>query len=360
MTAEYRLDHLSDPDLLAQLKTLVARDARLTGVLLAHLAEVEERRLHLAAGFSSLFTYCCQELGFSEDVACRRIAAARVGRRFPVILERVAQGAIHLAGLSLLIPHLTEGNCVELLDAARGRSKRDVERLVAERFPMPDVPAVVRKLPAAPPRPPAPLVVAPETASAATSAPAPNSPAPSPVTAMALPATSTARIVPLAPARYKVQFTADQALHDDLCEAQALLRHALPDGDVGAVISRALRLLVADLRRRRCAATESPRSTEPTTGPQAASRTVPAAVRRAVWRRDGNQCTFVGPDGRRCSERGFLELHHLHAHALGGPPTVANLALRCKSHNQYEGERTFGAEHMARARQATTRQAELF
>ncbi len=59
--------------------------------------------------------------------------------------------------------------------------------------------------------------------------------------------------------------------------------------------------------------------------------------------RDGNQCAFVSRDGRRCEERGFLELHHTVPYAAGGEATVDTIELRCRAHNQYEAELDFGS-----------------
>jgi 5-methylcytosine-specific restriction endonuclease McrA len=73
------------------------------------------------------------------------------------------------------------------------------------------------------------------------------------------------------------------------------------------------------------------------------SRHVPHAVKREVWRRDGGQCAYRAPDGRRCGKRAFLEWHHIQPYASGGSATVANIALRCRRHNQYEAELAFGA-----------------
>jgi 5-methylcytosine-specific restriction endonuclease McrA len=63
-------------------------------------------------------------------------------------------------------------------------------------------------------------------------------------------------------------------------------------------------------------------------------RRCPAAVARAVFLRDGQQCSYVSPDGRRCSARRWLELDHIDPFALGGESTVENLRLRCRAHNQ--------------------------
>ena len=76
------------------------------------------------------------------------------------------------------------------------------------------------------------------------------------------------------------------------------------------------------------------------------SRYVRAEVRQAVWQRDGNRCTFEDSGGRRCGERAGLELHHEHAFALGGPPTLKNLRLLCRAHNALLAERDFGRAYM--------------
>jgi hypothetical protein len=150
--------------------------------------------------------------------------------------------------------------------------------------------------------------------------------------------TRPAVVAQLAPARYRVQFTVTEDTYEKLRRAQDLLRHTIPNGDPAAIFDRALTLLVADLEKAKLAATLRPRTGR---GTIVRSRHIPAAVRRAVWARDGGQCTFVGASGR-CAERGFLEFHHVVPYAAGGEATVGNIFLRCRSHNQYEAEQEFG------------------
>ena len=116
--------------------------------MLAHLVELEERMLHLELGYSSLFSYCVEALGMSEGAAGRRVAAARVCRRIPGVSERIARGQMHLCALCVLAPHLSVDNATELLDACRGKTRRQVEELLAVRFPRPDVREQIRRLPA--------------------------------------------------------------------------------------------------------------------------------------------------------------------------------------------------------------------
>ena len=152
-------------------------------------------------------------------------------------------------------------------------------------------------------------------------------------------------MAPVSSASFALQFTIGQATHDKLLYAQALLSHRLHSGDIAQVFDRALDLLIAQLEKRKFAATARPR---PGTRRSSANpRYIPAHVKRAVWERDQGQCTFVGDTGRRCQARKFLEFDHLDPVARGGQATVDNLQLRCRGHNQYEAERTFGSGFMS-------------
>jgi hypothetical protein len=149
MKTELLLDlrQLTDNALLAQVRHLARCERETTVRLVAHLAELDERKLYLGEGCSSLFTYCVEVLHFSEHAAYGRIQAARATRKFPVVLERLASGSLNLTTLGLLAPHLTSENHAELLAAADHKSKRQVELLVAALRPQPDVKAMVRRVP---------------------------------------------------------------------------------------------------------------------------------------------------------------------------------------------------------------------
>jgi hypothetical protein len=138
---------LSDDQLLAAVKRLAATELRATAALIQSLMELDARRLYLGAGCSSLFSYCTQVLRLAEGAAYNRIEAARAARRFPSILESLADGSLTLTAVRLLAPHLTVDNHLRVLASARHMCKLDIERLVASLNPKPDVPAVIRKLP---------------------------------------------------------------------------------------------------------------------------------------------------------------------------------------------------------------------
>jgi hypothetical protein len=265
--------HLSDDQLVAEVTRFAGHERDATAHLVAHLAELDARRLYLGAGFSSLFTYCREVLRLSESEAYNRIEAARVARRVPVVLDRLAEGAVSLTTVRFLAPHLTADNHPELLAAASGKSKREVEELVAGRFPRPDVPSSIRKVPPARPI----LVPSPAAASAPPVAPPPSGPAKAPVPAlagpMAVPPSPPRRsaVTPLALDRYEVRFTASASVCEKLRLAQDLLRHAVPTGDTAEIVDRALTALLEDLARKKFAAVK----TEPRSSRSTGSRHIP-------------------------------------------------------------------------------------
>jgi len=149
MSRSLCLDSLSDDELLDRLSTLVGRHRRCEAEIVAHLAEVDARRLYLGKACSSMFAYATEVLHLSEHEAYLRIACARASRRFPVLLDMLADGRLHLSAIAKLAPHLSEENAEALLVRAVHRSKRAIEELCAELAPRPDVAASLRKLPQA-------------------------------------------------------------------------------------------------------------------------------------------------------------------------------------------------------------------
>jgi hypothetical protein len=331
--------HLSNPELTAELSRLARREREATAALIVHLAEFDARRLFEGAGYSSLFKYCMAVLHLSEDAVYNRIKAARAARRYPVIIDRLECGALTPTTVRLLAPRLTPENHQELLAAAAGKGKQAVEELLARRFPQPDAPARVRKVPSRPVTPalevsaagaPTPNACPPVASGAALAAAAGRE-----IPVLPVPAAARPVVRPLAPGRYEIRFTASGEMREKLRVAQDLLGHAIPSGDLAQVFDRALTLLVADLTRKKFAATGRPR---PARGQSDESRNIPAAVKRRVAARDQRRCGFVAPNGRRCDARRFLEFHHVVPYAAGGLPTAENIQLRCRAHNGYEAD----------------------
>jgi hypothetical protein len=335
---------LSDDELVTRLHDICFDARRVDVRLIGHLIEVEDRRLHSRAACSSLFEFCVRRLGMSEGAAFRRINAARLTRRFPRLAGDIESGRVHVSTLVLLRDHLTEANVAELVAATEGRSKRDVEELLARRAPRPDVPAKIRKLPSTPLGKAASPTAPPPSASLLDGTPSPHPQAPP---APARPA-RPARIEPLSEARYKMQLTVSGELRDKLERATNLMRHRNPTGDMAVVVERALDALLETLEKERLGKTNRPRRAAPRDDGRGKVSGIPAAVRCEVFARDGEQCTFVDAEGRRCTSRAFLELDHRESRALGGRDDAANLRVLCRGHNALHAEEVFGRGYVIR------------
>ncbi|MEO5618662.1 MAG: hypothetical protein ABIS67_12920, partial [Candidatus Eisenbacteria bacterium] len=314
--------------------------------------------------------YCVGELRLSEDSAFKRIRVARKARQFPAIFEAIADGRLHLGAVVLLAPYLTGETADELLGAAAHKTKSEIEQLLAERFPRPEVATRVQAisscsqtlttdqlapgpvetgLEAAPGNAGNHLELAPERVGEALQlAPGPVDRDPQHASGHVQVPASRARLTPLAPEHYALQVTIGKSTHDKLRYAQDLLSHQVPSGDLAEILDRALVTLIGQLEKRKFAATVKPRAGRISTG----KRSIPAHVKRTVWQRDGRQCTFVSDTGRRCSSRKFLEFDHMDEVARGGVASVERIRLRCRAHNQYGAECTFGTEFMRQKRRA--------
>jgi hypothetical protein len=298
---------------------------------------------------------------------------------------------------------------VEVLARAKHRTKRELARLVRVLDPLPSVPARIEPLG---PAPATPARLTPETptweefvqsmcpirdltrgdrprdwaegaseganevtsttpdAGEESSGLRPDAPAPR-VVDDAMPGS-------LAPERYKVQFTATAEYVRLVDEAKALLSHAHPQTTLEEIHLRALQALVSELTKQKYAAMNAvpsemsrtaaahpgaspgsgthaaPREARPMPHhPRQRGRRIPAAVRRAVFERDGNQCTYVSTTGKRCEETHRLEFHHLTPFAAGGEHAASNLALRCAAHNALAAEEDFGREFVEEKKRAS-------
>lgn len=357
----YLRSSLADGVLLRTLAAVVTQDRSTTAEMLALIAEVDRRGLFRDEGYSSMYRYCVGKLHMSEDVACKRILTARVARRFPAILAAIAEGRLTVSNVALLSTHLKSDLGEELLTAAIGKTRAQVELLIAARFPEPDVPTTLVPLTAsgatsvaAPPQSdvlfsadkPAQLAANAETLSAPgriTAAPLMD-PAPA---SLSIPPAPQRRVAPLSPGRFELRLTISQELHDKLKRAQELLGHSVPSGDIPKLLERALDELIAKQERLKFAATNKPRTRGKSSGNP---RYIPAAMKREVRKRDDDRCTYVSPDGHRCEERKLLEYDHEVPLARGGKTCVANLRLRCRAHNQLGAEHMFGAGFMEEKR----------
>jgi len=307
----------------------------------------------------------------------------------------VARGELHLCALCALAPHLKSENSAELFGACRGKTRRQVEELLAARFPRPDVREQIRRLPVR-----APLTAVPSEPNLLSSrarrlAVALDGPrncdhfaecrteaGDACCACCAGCACCAARprrreLEPLSADRFGVHFTADGELRELIERARALASHQLPNGGLAGLIKLMAASFVRQEEKRRFGIGARPRRaklekitlrtaepnappggvpvsiavSEPTTlGAVPAGergRYLAAAVRREIHDRDRGRCAFVSADGRRCNARAFLEFDHVKPYARSGAADVPNLRLLCKAHNLHHARNCFGAMRVA-------------
>ena len=402
MRDTHELATLPDDELLRRLAQLLHTSRSDEADLVAHIGEVDARRLYAREASPSMFAYCTERLHLSEAEAYLRIAAARAAREHPVLLEMLADGRLHLTAIAKLAPHLKPENREQLLERATHKTKREIEELVAEVAPRPDAATLMRKLPER--RPAAPFTATPGLDPSAAASLAPTArlgadrvastdsgrsaeallPArqlrPDAVAAAGAqgnqdgPARVDIRLCsveglahrpdvvePLAPGRYRVQFTASAELRDKLERLRGLMRSSVPDGDLGVIIEQAVTEKLARLESRRFARTRaSGKALSAGNAPDSPAargtlrrtRHIPAAIKRAVHERDGGRCSFVDDQGRRCTERDGLEYHHRHPFGHGGDHSIGGVSSLCRVHNLYLAEIDYGRLAMGRHRRS--------
>lgn len=360
------LSTLSDEELIRSIKSLTGNERSVLVSILKHLTEFENRRLSDRKGFPSLFDYCVRELRYAQGESLRRIRAARASKRFEVLYGLIRRGTLSLTTVALLEPHLKWNNYRKLIRASKGLSTREVEALISSLNPIAAAPVErIRILTIAPLSAPAattdelfppPLAAAASPIVSVASPQAESPPAEAAVEARepsALPATEApAETVtpppalppspppPAAVRRAYFSFTADEAFLRDFERAKELSRHRWPAGRQEEVFAGALKVLLEKIdpgRRRR----RRERARRLAAG--ARSRGISRAVKDEVWERDGGRCVYPGPGGGVCGARAGLEFDHVRAWAKGGSSDAANIRLLCRSHNDLEARRVFGA-----------------
>ncbi|MET0789923.1 MAG: hypothetical protein ABW061_00250, partial [Polyangiaceae bacterium] len=316
-----RLKSLADDELLAGLSSIVRQRNQITAEFLAYLAELDQRQLFLDLGYPSLFDYCVRALGLCESTAGRHIAAARVCRNHPQALAMVARGELHASALSLMKKHVTTENAAELFETCTRKSARQVEELLATRFPRLDVADLIRRWPTPNiesselkilPQPlAAPIIVPVGGVQKNEVAPPMVRPTPEPP--------KVRRPEPLSADRYGVHFTADGEFCQLLERVRGLAGHRLPSGDLLTLLKRGLEAYERELEKERFAvgrkskpSRPEKRQVEAAPAPNAGApelsdpalraaqakriRRRPAAVVREVFLRDGKQCSYVSAD----------------------------------------------------------------
>lgn len=280
------IDHLSDDALVAELDACAAAGRENDARLLVYLNEVEARGLYLARACSSMYVYCKRWLKMSDGQTHRRMAAARLVKRYPFLLPLLVQGVTHMSTLAQINTFVNSENVHALVADTAGKSRDEVDRILARRFGLDRRALTMRGV----------IVI-------------------------------------------------DEELDALIQRAFELVCHAVPDGDRLKLTKRAFRSLIADAEKKQRAKADRPRP-----GPAKATKTIPRASTRAMFEKHGEQCSFVDPaTGERCNSRLFLQRNHRRMRVHGGTHEPENLEPLCGPHNNYLAALALGRERIERA-----------
>ncbi len=337
-----RISSQRDPVIATEARHHSRQESGATAGLLACLAVFDERRAFSDLGFSSMLEYCQRDLALSEDVAKKYLRAARIARERPVLFDMLADRRLSVSAVLTLGPWLESGAHDDLIAAAVGRSREEIEWLIASRCPWSEV-----------------LPFETDACGAVTSeaslqvtlegAPGPACPSTAPESPSSwVPLLPAATMQPLSADHVALTVTMSRATREKIRRAQELLGHTVAPEAIADVLDRALDQLIVALEKRKHGLHRKPRGVRAKVSPRA--RHISVDVRAEVYKRDGGSCTFVGDAGQRCLSRHALEYDHIVPVADGGASTVENLQLLCPAHNQLEAERRFGKGFMEQQR----------
>ena len=314
---------VTDEALVASLKTLVARERVVVADIIEHLAEVARRKLYITSACTSLFAYCHEVLGYNEDIARPYVTVVYVVLEHPMVLDMLRAGTLNVSGVRLLAPALEGPGAEAKLEAAAGKTRNELERLLVSWKPKELVPSEVKELVFDNKQERLAWATNERAVETATLdvPPPPRAPMPKPLTAR----------------HYEVRCTLEEEAHADLMRLRDLTRHIVPDGDVAKVIAYALKVARKAVEKRKLGRSDKPKqlpidATKTERAPDP-GRAPSAQTRREVSERDHDQCTYVSAEGKRCSATAWIEFDHKIQVAAGGDTRTNNLRLYCRVHN---------------------------
>ena len=378
------LSRLPDRVLLARTRQLVDRERHLHVDIIDHLREIEDRDLHLARGFSTLFDYSVNELGYSSGAAWRRTLAMRLCRRMGDVRERLQTGSLTLSTAAQLQsaferqerkrrrtwaprPVRTSHGASSTTESIAAQEEKATDRLPPETAASP--PESASSV-----RSEMPVVVLDATGQRelVKQATGKSSRQVEELIASVDPSLATPReqLRARGDGRWTFTVVVDQECRHALNQLKSLMSHVDPAMSYGRLVNR---LVQEELRRRdprlrgsnRDDARQNGTTPEPAdavstakcaapdhgvaastpnhpgngaTGQQPAppGRVIPAAIKRAVWERDQGRCSYVDPaTGRRCTSRHLLQIDHIRPWARGGGTEPDNLRLLCHAHHRH-------------------------
>ncbi|MCB9891403.1 MAG: HNH endonuclease [Planctomycetes bacterium] len=361
------VEQLSDDELRSQAPRLAGITLKHTAELIAHISVIADKQA-FRPEYTSLFTYCINELGLSEGETHVRTQVANVCRRHPELLDSLGANRMSLTVAGKLSPHLNQENASELIAACEGMTRRQVEEYLVQFKHGKEVTPGIRAVPST------------NTLPAPTTEEANHEPTTEGSSVPSLPVPSfhrpVRRIEPVKPDVFNFRFAASGASKNKLERlaevvgvvdvtgklAELLdmaIEHALDARDPQRKLERRrkreARKASSDQGPNAAPASASPRPDEvaiaiesapPVIPSKPPSRYVSSELRELVFERANYRCEFVTGGGVRCDERTGLQIDHIVPHGLHGPTVLANLRCFCGVHNRWAAEQVYGEEFM--------------
>jgi hypothetical protein len=274
------------------------------------LVEGRRARVHEPLGYGSYFEYLERLFGYTPRLAVEKLRVAEALVELPDLRAALATGALTWSAVRELSRVAVPSTERQWIDAVRGHTVRDVERMVSGRRPgdRPDDPADPKAVP---------RVLRFEV--------------------------SADTFAAMREARRQLELEVGHVLDDDT--ALRLLAHrALGPGDESRAPYQIALTLCAKCKcatrdaagvdvdlepsRIEAAQCDAQRIGTHVGKPARATQDIPPRTRRHVWRRDHGRCQVPG-----CRASKYLEIHHIVPRSHDGSHDPANLILACNAHH---------------------------
>ncbi len=374
-----RVATLSRNQLLAESKRLVGVEKVHVARLLAHLAEIWRRKIHIDEGYSGLYCYAEDALNLSESESALRCRVARVCGKFPGVLESLARNRMTMTVASMLSSHLTAENVGQLIADCEGLSKRKAAEYLVRIKPKEPVSSGVRRASSSSDTPDNGLFGSGAQrrsedgrSSEEDQNDEPNAGRPESQRASdtSQPARSSSKPIEAAqPDVFNIRFPVDRVFMEkierwgEVCGVDDVSRNfaTLFEKALDIALKKKDPIQRQERRKEReakktaaavSAETEEqvpssdesesrPDATPESSPPKEHSRYIPDEARERVLERAGHQCEFVG-GSRRCQQRSGLHIDHVHPFGKQGSSDESNLRALCEVHNLRCAEQEYG------------------
>jgi hypothetical protein len=301
------------------------------------VAEMIRRETFVELGYSSIWDYLRRVHQQSDTMIHYRTRCAEAVSRFPQVVEPLRTGRLCMTTLAKLMEIMNESNCEALLAEALGKSKRDVERIIAKEKPR-EIPKDVTRSAA---------FTFPGKSVCETAPSAPPLEKPSFVRA-SQERVETERLTATISRKH---MNVDHEYEDLLSELRAELSHKMPGAADFEILKESMRRTLKDLREEK-GIVDKPRATR-----IGKNGKISHSVKRIVKKRDQGKCQWRSDDGGICGSTYRVQFHHKQDRAKGGEGTPENIILLCQKHNLLAAEIAWGEEHIDRFRKRPREQA---